>query len=301
VLNGCNTRFLILKLSRDGLPFWQIGADGGFLPAPVSLERLLIAPGERADIIVDFANVPVGTEIVLQNLGPDEPFTGGDPGRDFESADPVTTGQVMQFRVVAAQSPDPSVAPHSLVLPVAARLPEATFTRQLSVNELESQTVNVTTHMGHGHRAHQPTKVSLSCRGGPAVPFGPTLALLGTLTSEGLGNPQHWMHEVSENPAVDTTEIWEIHNFTDDAHPLHIHHVQFEIIERVDKNGVSRGPEPWETGTKDTMISYPGEIIRIKALFDRAGQYVWHCHILEHEDNEMMRPYAVGPVQNPEM
>jgi spore coat protein A len=301
VLNGCNTRFLILKLSRDGLPFWQIGADGGFLPAPVSLERLLIAPGERADIIVDFANVPVGTEIVLQNLGPDEPFTGGDPGRDFESADPVTTGQVMQFRVVAAQSPDPSVAPHALVLPVAARLPEATFTRQLSVNELESQTVHVSTHMGHGHRAHQPSKVSLSCRGGQGVAFGPTLALLGTLTSEGLGNPQHWMNEVSENPAVDAIEIWEIHNFTDDAHPLHIHHVQFEIVERVDKSGVSRGPEVWETGTKDTMISYPGEIIRIKARFDRAGQYVWHCHILEHEDNEMMRPYAVGPLQNPEM
>ena len=109
------------------------------------------------------------------------------------------------------------------------------------------------------------------------------------------------MHEVTENPAVDAVEIWEIHNFTDDAHPLHIHHVQFEIVERVDAKGVSRGPETWETGTKDTMISYPGEIIRIKARFDRAGQYVWHCHVLEHEDNEMMRPYAVGPPQSPEM
>ena len=87
LLNGCNTRFLILKLSRDGLPFWQIGADGGFLPAPVNLDRLLIAPGERADVIVDFTDVPVGTEIVLQNLGPDEPFGGGEPGRDFESAE----------------------------------------------------------------------------------------------------------------------------------------------------------------------------------------------------------------------
>jgi spore coat protein A len=301
VLNGCNTRFMILKLSRDGLPFWQIGADGGFLPAPVSLDRLLIAPGERADVIVDFTAVPVGTEIVLQNLGPDEPFGGGEPGHDFVPADPVTTGQVMQFRVVPAQSPDRSVPPHALVLPAPARLPEATSTRQLSVNELESQTVFVSTHMGHGHRAHQPSKVTLACRAGKGVPFGPTLALLGTLTSDGHGSPVHWMHEVTENPAVDSVEIWEIHNFTEDAHPLHIHHVQFEIVERVDAQGVSRGPETWETGTKDTMISYPGEIIRIKARFDRAGQYVWHCHILEHEDNEMMRPYAVGPLQNPKM
>jgi FtsP/CotA-like multicopper oxidase with cupredoxin domain len=299
VLNGCNTRFLILKLSRDGLPFWQIGADGGFLPAPIDLNRLLIAPGERADVIVDFADVPVGTEILLQNLAPDEPFGGGEPGRDFVSADPVTTGQVMQFRVVAAQSPDLSVPPQSLALPTATRLPDATFTRQLSVNELESQTVFVSTQMGHGRRAHQPSKVSLSCREGQGVPFGPTQALLGTLTSEGQANPLHWMHEVTENPAVDSVEIWEIHNLTEDAHPLHIHHVQFEIVERVDENGVSRGPESWETGTKDTMIVYPKEIIRIKARFDRAGQYVWHCHILEHEDNEMMRPYAVGPVQTP--
>jgi hypothetical protein len=94
-------------------------------------------------------------------------------------------------------------------------------------------------------------------------------------------------------------ETWEFHNFTEDAPPLHIHLVQFEIIERVDANGIARPPEPWETGPKDTMISYPGEIIRVKAQFDRTGQYVWHCHILEHEDNEMMRPYAVGPVQDP--
>ena len=299
LLNGCNTRFLILTLSRDGLPFWQIGADGGFLPAPVELSRLLLAPGERADVIIDFTNLPVGAEIVLQNLGPDEPFGGGEPGRDFVSADPVTTGQVMQFRVVPAQAPDRSLPPQSLVLPSATRLPDATFTRRLSVNELESKTVFVTTHMGHGRKANQPKKVSLKCQDGQGVAFGPTQALLGTLTPDGEASPMHWMHELTENPAVDSVEIWEIHNLTEDAHPLHIHHVQFEIVERVDENGVSRGPEPWETGTKDTMIVYPKEFIRIKARFDRAGQYVWHCHILEHEDNEMMRPYAVGPVQKP--
>jgi FtsP/CotA-like multicopper oxidase with cupredoxin domain len=58
-----------------------------------------------------------------------------------------------------------------------------------------------------------------------------------------------------------------------------------------------RLPEPWETGVKDTVIAYPGQVTRLKIRFDRAGQYVWHCHIVEHEDNEMMRPYRIGPVQ----
>jgi spore coat protein A, manganese oxidase len=98
---------------------------------------------------------------------------------------------------------------------------------------------------------------------------------------------------------VGTTEMWELHNFTADAHPVHLHLVQFEVLERQDANGVVRGPEAWETGRKDTVVSYPGEITRVKATFDRAGQYVWHCHILSHEDNEMMRPYSVGPVQEP--
>jgi FtsP/CotA-like multicopper oxidase with cupredoxin domain len=93
--------------------------------------------------------------------------------------------------------------------------------------------------------------------------------------------------------------VWEIHNFTVDAHPIHIHEVQFEIVNRQDAGGAIRGPEPWETGPKDTVIAYPNEITRVKATFDRPGQFVWHCHILSHEDNEMMRPYSVGPIQNP--
>ena len=116
-VNGCNSRFLILKLGRDGLPFWQIGADGGFLPAPVKLDRLLIGPAERADVIVDFTRLPAGTEVVLQNLAPDEPFGGGAPGVDFDSSDPATTGLVMQFRVGPARSRDVSTRPEALVLP----------------------------------------------------------------------------------------------------------------------------------------------------------------------------------------
>src|ERR687888_32051 len=123
--------------------------------------------------------------------------------------------------------------------------------------------------------------------------------MLGTVNPDGTGNPLPWMHDITENPAPGNTEVWEIHNTTEDAHPIHVHMVQFEIVEREDASGNVRAPEAWESGTKDTVIAYPGEITRLKATFDREGRFVWHCHILEHEDNEMMRPYAVGPIQGP--
>jgi spore coat protein A, manganese oxidase len=281
-LNGCNSRFLILQLS-NGLPFWQIGAEGGFLPAPVRLDRLLIGLAERADVIVDFTNVSVGTKIILQNIGPDEPFGGGEPPGDFDAADPATTGQVMQFRVVPATSPDTSTPPDQLVLPAPPPLPAATRTRQVSLNEEDSQTVRVSTD--------ENGNVVLDCAKGE--PFGPRFATLGTVAG-GAGVSLRWDDPITENPAVGATEVWELYNFTEDAHPIHIHEILFQVLDRQPFDGASRGPEPWETGRKDTVIAYPGEITRVKATFDRAGLFVWHCHIVEHEDHEMMRPYRIG-------
>jgi bilirubin oxidase len=268
-LNGCNARFLILAFD-NGLPFWQIGSEGGFLPAPVQLQRLLMSPAERADVIVDFTDVPVGTEIIFQNLGPDEPFGGGEPGVDFDPADPDTTGQVMQFRVVSRRGVDTSLPPHRLVLPRIVPLGPAGFTRRVSLNE----------------------------EGSSVLPgFGPKEAELGTVDADGKPQELSWEHDITENPAVGATEIWEIYNFTEDAHPIHIHEVQFQVIDREPRdNGPARPPESWETGFKDTVIAYPDEITRVKATFKVAGRFVWHCHIVEHEDNEMMRPYVVGPV-----
>jgi bilirubin oxidase len=105
------------------------------------------------------------------------------------------------------------------------------------------------------------------------------------------------MAPITENPALNTTEEWTIHNFTADAHPIHVHQVKFEVVERADLNGSNpRPPEVWESGPKDTVISYPDETTKIRMHFDLPGYYVWHCHIVEHEDNEMMRPFHVGPV-----
>ncbi len=267
-LNGCNSRFVVLKIVSDPLAprpakaavsFWQVGTEGGFLPAPVQLDQLLMGLAERADVIVDFTGMPVGTQLYLINEGPDEPFGGGEPGEEFEAADPATTGQVMRFTVVPLASRDTSVPPDQLTLPTLTPLGPATTTRRVSLNEEDSAVLEG---------------------------VGPRAALLGTLDAS--GHPVHlgWDDPITEHPALGATEIWELHNFTEDAHPIHIHEVQFQV---------ARPPERWETGYKDTVIAYPEEITRIKAKFDLAGLYVWHCHIVEHEDNEMMRPYRVGP------
>jgi FtsP/CotA-like multicopper oxidase with cupredoxin domain len=264
-LNGSNSRFLILALSND-LPFWQIGTEGGFLPAPVQRSRLLMAPAERADVIVDFAGVPAGSEVILLNVGPDEPF-GGEP---VEPADPDTTGLVMQFRVVAATGVDTSARPDLLRLPRFDPFGPESITRRVSLNEEDSAVLKG---------------------------VGPRKATLGTLRSDGTGKPLDWDDPVTENPAVGAIEVWELHNFTPDAHPIHIHEQQFQVVDREPFGGAARPPEAWERGFKDTVIAYPGEITRLRVRFPVEGRFVWHCHIVEHEDNEMMRPYVIGPMQ----
>ena len=283
-LNGCNSRFLILK-TDNSMPFYQIGADQGFLPNTAQINDLLMAPAERADVIMDFSNVPVGTEVILMNLGPDEPFGGGTPGVEFDPADPASTGQVMQFRVVASTGlPNAGIPMTSL--PAAPALGDSDVTRAVSLNEEESASVRVSED-GSGN-------IVLDCATGEV--FGPTSALLGTLNPDGSGNPLLWSDLITEKPAIGDTETWEMHNFTEDAHPIHIHQIKFEVVNRENPGGSKRPPEMWETGFKDTVIAYPGEITRVKARYDLPGFYVWHCHIVEHEDNEMMRPFHVGPI-----
>jgi bilirubin oxidase len=264
-LNGCNGRFLLLRFD-SGLSFWQIGAEGGFLPAPVQLGELLMGPAERADVIVDFTGL-AGQTIKLLNFGPDEPFGGGVPDVDFPAADPDTTGQVLEFRVTLTLSgTDTSTPPDQLSLPAPPKPGQTTNTRQVSLNEAAS------TFPGFD---------------------GPVAALLGTMDGA-TPTPLGWADPITENVALGAVEEWAMHNFTEDAHPIHIHEVQFEVVNRQPFGGEVFGPESWETGLKDTVVAYPGQITRVKAHYDRAGLFVWHCHIVEHEDNEMMRPYRIG-------
>jgi spore coat protein A len=289
-LNGCQSRFLILDFNQiPGVEAWQIGNEGGFLAAPVNLtadnrNRLLMGLAERADMIVDFTNVPVGNH-VLRNVGPDEPFGGGEPDEDFDVADPDTTGQIMQFRVVPALTVDATTPPQFLQLPAITPLPAETVTRQVAMIE----------KAGVGFDAEdEPVE-------------GPIEALLGTV-ADGVWTERLWMDPVTENPVVGASEVWEMYNTTADAHPMHIHEITFEVVNRQDilideetqtvqLRGSPTPAEPWENGFKDTVVAYPGQVTRLRARFSTPGQFVWHCHIVEHEDNEMMRPYRIGPVQ----
>ena len=289
-LNGCQARVLILDFSNiPGVEVCQIGNEGGFLAAPVNLtaangNQLLMGLAERADVIVDFTNVPVGN-YVLGNVGPDAPFAGLPIDPD-EVADPATTGQVVQFRVVSAVAIDPTTPPMFLQLPAITPLPPATVTRPVALLE----------------------EVSAFFADAPAETLLGTVAF--DVSGTGTWTPRMWADPVTENPEMGVTEIWEFYNATVDAHPMHIHEVAFEVVDRqaifVDETNqtvqvvpgsVPTPPEPWEAGFKDTVLAYPGQVTRIRAQFNTPGQFVWHCHIVEHEDNEMMRPYRIGPVQ----
>jgi spore coat protein A, manganese oxidase len=244
ILNGANGRFFHLSLS-NGQPFHQIGTDTGLLPSPVELRSLLLAPAERADIIVDFSAYG-GKPITLNS----DAFN------------------IMQFRVSPAEAKDTSALPDRLRPVPPTPQSEAVKTRSLTLMERDDRVGNAM-----------------------------VMLLNGT----------HWDMPVTENPVIDTVEIWNLINLTDDAHPIHLHLVRFQILDRrrldtfayqnlkeLKFRGPAIAPEPNEAGWKDTVRANPGMITRIIVRFaGYTGRYVWHCHLLEHEDNEMMRPYEV--------
>ena len=367
LLNGCNSRtlnlalFVVSSLGADGLagtnddlldplleiPFYQIGAEQGFLPKVVKIttgfatplpgngtlpaamtaadasEALLMGPAERADVIVDFSALANNTRIRMINTAPDAPF-GKLPD---DKADPLTTGQVMDFIVnttLNLPSDETTTLPENLLLPAEAPLGPVTNTRQLSLNELSSNQICV--EIDHDTEEIVGTLFSVApsdpgyatfladCQAATPVnpenntePMGPRQALLGVMTKDGQGNltgstPLMWSDPITETPLLNDTEVWEIFNTTVDAHPIHLHLVRFEVLDRqkFDEDtlkpvaGTLTSARPNEAGYKDTVLAYPGQITRVKAKFDIAGLYVWHCHIVEHEDNEMMRPYIVA-------
>jgi spore coat protein A, manganese oxidase len=208
------------------------------------------------------------------------------PGDDFPVADPDGAGQVMQFNVGPALAPDLTTPPQFLQLPAIETLTGGTA-RPLALLEEMSEFFD-----------DAPAETRLgTVAGDPNAGTGTWTAL-------------RWEDPVTENPELGATEVWEFYNATEDAHPMHVHEVLFQVVDRqpieVDEDHETvhvlpgsepSPPEPWENGFKDTVIAYPGQVTRVRAQFTTPGQFVWHCHIVEHEDNEMMRPYRIGPEQ----
>lgn len=284
VLNGSDSRFYVLEFDNN-MNFYQIGTDVGLLPLPQERNQFIIAPGERFDLVVDFSGHD-GENITLLNFGPDEPFRSEDVIE--EPANTTTTGLIMQFRVnqPLSATPNATVDANTSLRAAIPALIENAPRRQLVLFEARDQ----------------------YCRLRP---------MLGTLQDGSL----LWDEPVTENPGLNNTEVWEIYNATMDAHPIHLHLVSFQILNRepffgmaedVGLDPISGGtkqmlvnpilsgnviaPPDNERGWKDTGIVPPGHVMRVIARFDKPGEYVWHCHILSHEDHEMMRPFHVGPL-----
>ncbi len=285
IVNGSQARFYNMWFDNGNapVPFYVIGMEGGLLPAPVPLSKVLLAPGERVDIIFDFTGMQNGTLLTLKNNAK-APYPGGRGG---------ACSQLMQLRVVKPLAgTDTTTPPAQLMLPSISRLTPTTITpmREIVLKE-DMDPV-----------AGEPIDVRINAR---------------------------WFDEpVEENPKAGSTEVWQFINLTVDAHPMHMHLVQFQILDRqeFDAAGYTAAwlawigddrpiatkpileryltkapipPAPEETGWKDTAKVYPGEILRVIAKFDipqgtqLPAEYVYHCHILEHEENEMMRPFRV--------
>ncbi|MBZ5515920.1 MAG: multicopper oxidase domain-containing protein [Acidobacteriia bacterium] len=357
-INGSNARtyelFLVNPVTKAmGPPIWQIATDGGYLDAPAKidpnvkpLDKLLIMPGERAGVIIDFAGL-AGQTLILRNTGRTPYPKGGPPSGS-------TLGQIIQFRVNQPfTGPDASYNPASgtplrppmirLVNPTSGVLAAgvtANKTRQLTLNEIIGAggplEILVNNTKWDGKRGDGSTRSDFT----PVTTGGIT-------------------EYFSELPNEGDTEVWEIVNLTADAHPIHTHLTQFQLLNRQNFNtnkygaayaaafpggafipaygpplnyttGNSRAlggnpditpflqgpvgpPDANEAGWKDTVRVLPGQVTRFavryaptdKAIADpnlnypfdpNAGGhgYVWHCHIIDHEDNEMMRPYKVN-------
>jgi len=349
-LAGSNARCWNIGRS-DSVPMTVIGTEQGYLPAPVQTVKLTMCPGERYDVVIDFAGLAANAKVTLTNNAP-APFPRGvaPTGQDV--------GRLVQFRVTKPlTTPNPTL-PTALV-PVAPVLPAGAVT--CPFNPLIG---GQGLHTGAGCVAMRQKNLNEQL---DALTLFPLRVQIDGTPFEGA---------VTETPKVGTVEVWKIVNTTGDAHPIHTHLVRHQIVSRqkFDAAGYSAatnfavpvpligqvGPEPttcpvgspaatpgcfnlgvdvtpfligarklpaaYEAGWKDASISYPGEVLTIVAKWEghwdtatpdpakpivdpitgavtygpaflpvTSGPYVWHCHIVDHEDNEMMRPVLLQP------
>jgi spore coat protein A len=282
IVNGSQSRFYNLQFAEENsgrpLPFTQIGTDGGLLRAPVPMTALLIAPGERADIVIDFAGERKRSFVITNNARAPYPMGGR-----------ATLSQLLLFRVNRTlQGRDDTTPAADLALPTLPRLPEPS-TRRVQ-------------HLSENLDAITGAPIELNVEDGPYLDTQTHLPLVTT------------------RPAAGAVEDWYLVNTTADTHPIHLHLVTFDVIDRrpfdvasynpkteaITYTGPAMPPAPNENGRKDTVQAHPGQVTRIRARFELPDegtivlppgltnpQYVWHCHILEHEENDMMRAFEV--------
>jgi spore coat protein A len=260
ILNGSNSRTYRLALD-SGQSFYQIGTDGGLLQEPVEVKQITLTAGERADVIVDFSKRR--GEVQLVNSAP-APFPG-DPEKGV-------VREVMQFRVTGSKVDDSSLP---------AKLPQIFRLREETAVNFRGFTLDM-------------------------VEEDPKCTEPGF---RWLINGMGW-DDITEYPELGTTEVWSFFNLSPDVHPIHLHLVQFQILDHqrllpdpkrdnfflpeTVPGSKPAPPQPNEAGWKDTFRAMPGEVTRIIAKFDTfTGKYPYHCHILEHEDHEMMRQFEV--------
>ncbi|HET9701191.1 MAG TPA: multicopper oxidase domain-containing protein [Burkholderiales bacterium] len=311
MLNGSDSRFYDMRFeyftqnrqivagAGTPVPVLVIGNELGLLDTPALPELtarpglpgvagvLAIGPGERYDVIVDFSAVPAGTRVVVTN-------TARSPYPDAVLPENRLTDRLLAFDVTLPLSatPNASVDIGTNLRPVAGPLPLPSTTgvpvRKILLFEGTDALGRLQTMLG---------------------PVDPVDGVQGTLT---------FKDPITERPALGTTEVWEFYNTTVDAHPMHMHLVDFRILDRqtftgtltpkvnsdgsngailngasIVKTGNPLPVSAWESGKKDTVKLFPGEVTRVLVSFNRRGEYVYHCHILSHEDHEMMRPYEV--------
>jgi spore coat protein A len=320
LLNGSNARTYRLVLTRDGEVehdrIVQIGSEGGLFAAPVSIpgQGLVLASAERADLLVDFADLPAGTELTLWN-------TAGAPF-DGRVADPVRAGradldgllpfpEVLRLRVVEGRrSPrrTPQKLATDLVRPSRDELAGAPV-RAIALVEQEAAA------------SGEPSLLTLR-ELAPALDTEPAITLVeGDEVTRWRTVATRFEDATTFFPMLHQPEIWRLINLTGDTHPIHLHLDAFQVLERhpatVDEpaistagtsatvrigsapdDGISHALDDNELGLKDTVRVNPNEVVDIVVRFEvYCGRYMYHCHILEHEDHDMMRPFVVMPAE----
>jgi spore coat protein A len=282
MVNGSNSRFYRLRfksISEHGGSFpvaYQIGTDGGFLPVPVPVlttTPLILAPGERADVIIDFSGCTITDEFLLENDAP-APFSVAEclPSDD-------SMRNIIKFVIQPINGTDSSAKAETLKLP-------CNFNVDIKGIKVPLNKVSA-------------VRAALSQTGLPRIKTRKMTLVKTTKMVDGnevpgqvLLNNFQFNDPATETPQLNDIELWEINNTTGDVHPVHLHLVQFLVLDRA---GVAANVDGNEAGWKDTVRCNPNETTRIIMRFTGyTGKFVWHCHMLEHGDQDTMRPLIVG-------